>query len=377
MQADNTPCLFRHTSNSVAFTLVVDDFGIKYTHDADADHLMAALRELYIMTEDRGAKQKYVGITIEHDRRNNIMYLTMPGYVKKAIIRFGKAKRSGAKSPLIYTPPPRGPEQQMVPDVPRAALQYVDAKTKTFIQEVTGVFLFYSRAVDPTMLTAVNRISSEQAKPTQATLAAVDRLLSYAERYPNATIVIRASNMKLCVQSDASYLNESNARSRAGGILYFGINKDGSINGAIDHISCIIKTVCSSVAEAEYAALFLAGREALNARNILLDLGYPQDATEFICDNDCAVGIATDRLKQKQSKAIDMRYHWIRDQVRQGKFTIRWEAGANNLADYFTKAHPVHHIVDMRRKYVFTPKPLVIKQCARSRRVAYRINKNV
>ena len=288
IQAENTPCLFKHISNSVAFTLVVDDFGIKYTKDEDADHLLAALRELYIMTEERAAKLKYVGITIEHDRVNNVIYLTMPGYVQKAIIRFGKPKRSGAKSPLIYIPPQRGAEQQMVPEASPAARQPVDAKTKTFIQEVTGVFLFYSRAVDPTMLTAVNRISSEQASPTQATLAAVDRLLSYAERYPNATIVIRPSDMKLCVQSDASYLNESNARSRAGGILYFGINKDGSINGAIDHISCIIKTVCSSVAEAEYAALFLAGREVLNARNILHDLGYPQASTEFICDNACA-----------------------------------------------------------------------------------------
>ena len=66
-QATNTPCLFRHSSNSVAFTLVVDDFGIKYTNDADADHLLRVLRELYVMTEDRGTEQKYVGITIQHD----------------------------------------------------------------------------------------------------------------------------------------------------------------------------------------------------------------------------------------------------------------------------------------------------------------------
>ena len=37
-QAKNTPCLFKHISNSVSFTLVVDDFGIKYIHDEDADH---------------------------------------------------------------------------------------------------------------------------------------------------------------------------------------------------------------------------------------------------------------------------------------------------------------------------------------------------
>ena len=242
-QAKHTPCLFKHETNSVTFTLVVDDFGIKYTHEADADHLLAALRELYIMTEDRATTQKYVGITIDHDLVRNIILLSMPGYVDKAITRFGHANRMGAKSPLLYVPPKMGAKSQDMPTPSPASLEFVDDKAKTFVQEVTGVFLFYSRAVDPTMLTAVNKISAQQSKPTKATLLAVDRLLSYAEGYSTAQIVIKPSNMKLCAQSDASYHSESGARSRAGGILYFGTQEDGAINGAVDYISTIIPTV--------------------------------------------------------------------------------------------------------------------------------------
>ena len=161
--------------------------------------------------------------------------------------------------------------------------------------------------------------------------------------------------MKLWVQSDASYHSESGARSRAGGILYFGLDvATGSINGAIDHMSTIIPTVCASAAEAEYAALFLICREATNARNILADLGYPQDTTTVICDNQCAVGIANSDVKLKRSKAIDMRYHWIRDQVKQEKFNVTWEKGSTNLADYHTKAHTVHQFSTMRRIFVHT-----------------------
>ena len=47
-----------------------------------------------------------------------------------------------------------------------------------------------------------------------------------------------------------------------------------------------------------------------------------------------------------------MRYHWIRDQVELDNFTIEWEPGATNLADYFTKNHPVHHHLTMRNVYV-------------------------
>jgi hypothetical protein len=53
----STPCLFRHKDRNIFFTLVVDDFGIKYERKEDVDHHLAALREEYEVTEDwEGAK---------------------------------------------------------------------------------------------------------------------------------------------------------------------------------------------------------------------------------------------------------------------------------------------------------------------------------
>ena len=83
-----------------------------------------------------------------------------------------------------------------------------------------------------------------------------------------------------------------------------------------------------------------------------MDLGYPQYTIQMISDNSCAVGIANNMVKQKRSKAIDMRYHWIRDQVQQRKISVIWKPGSENLADFFTKTHPVHHHKTMRNRYV-------------------------
>jgi hypothetical protein len=47
-----------------------------------------------------------------------------------------------------------------------------------------------------------------------------------------------------------------------------------------------------------------------------------------------------------------MRYHWIRDQVKLKVFKVVWKAGKLNLADFFTKAHPVKHHHEIRWKYV-------------------------
>lgn len=140
-------------------------------------------------------------------------------------------------------------------------------------------------------------------------------------------------------------------------------------HGIIDAASVIIPTVCSSVAEAEYAALFLAGKEVVSARHTLHDLGFPQDSTIINCDNSCAVGIANITVKQKRSKAIDMRYHWIRDQIKQGKMIVVWEEGSKNLADFFTKAHPVWHHKNMLPLFVHTPKRTGPQDTHRGRRI--------
>ena len=213
------------------------------------------------------------------------------------------------------------------------------------MQEIVGAFLFYARVVDPTMLTAINKISSRQSKPTSLIKQEVDRFFQYANAYPDATMRIRASNMKLVCHSDGSYLSESDVRSRAGGILFWAIV-----------LSAIIKTVVSSATSTEYAAAFIVGQTAIPIIHTLADLGYPQTNTEIFCDYLCAVGVANNTFTMKRTKKIDMRYYWIRDQVKLGVFKVTWKAGKLNLADFFTKAHPVHHHKSIRWKYVVVEK---------------------
>ena len=351
IQCVNTPCLFVHQTNGVAFTLVVDDFLIKYSDRKDADHLLTVLRELYTITTEFGVTQKYVGITLHHNRTQRYIDMSIPGYVQKAIQRFQRPNLKGADSPIIYVPPNYGKHQQEVPlDEPSVPLTAAETLE---LQEIVGVFLFYARAVDPTMLTAINKIASRQAKPTSLIKKEVERFLQYANKWPDATMRIRASNMKLVCHSDGSYLSESEARSRAGGILFLGDCKDNEApNAPICFLSVIIKTVVSSATATEYAAAFIVAQAAISIINTLADLGYPQSETEIFCDNLCAVGLANNTFNLKRTKTIDMRYHWIRDQVKLGVFKVTWKAGKLNLADFFTKAHPVKHHLQIRWKYV-------------------------
>ena len=89
-----------------------------------------------------------------------------------------------------------------------------------------------------------------------------------------------ASDMKLAVHSDASYLSESKARSQAGGHFFLSNGADiPANNGAILNITHIIKHVMTSATEAELAALYIMVQEAVYIRIILSEMGHKQPPT--------------------------------------------------------------------------------------------------
>jgi hypothetical protein len=77
-------------------------------------------------------------------------------------------------------------------------------------------------------------------------------LLDYVATHPDAIVSYAKSNMILGVHSDASYLSEPNARSRAGGHFFLSDGTDDAPpNGAILNTSQIIRSVMSSAAKAK------------------------------------------------------------------------------------------------------------------------------
>ena len=114
----------------------------------------------------------------------------------------------------------------------------------------------------------------------------------------------------------------------------------------------IIDAVMSSAQEAETAAGFLTAKELVPVRQTLIEMGHPQGPTPLQFDNKCATGIMNDTVRQKRSKAMDMRHYWLRDRVRQNQFHVYWKPGTYNLGDYPTKHHPTKHHINVRPSYV-------------------------
>ena len=104
-----------------------------------------------------------------------------------------------------------------------------------------------------------------------------------------------------------------------------------------------IKNIISSVAEAECSGLFHNCTTAISLRQALEGIGHPQGQREVITDNSTDNSFVHSQMRVKRSKSWDMRYNWLRDRLAQQPFQIRWDKGIYNMADYFTKHHPLAH----------------------------------
>ena len=177
----------------------------------------------------------------------------MPGYVQQAVKKFPLTDK-GPNKPTDAPHPYKASKKHglpMTPPIENGAK--LSPKAIKQLQQIVGTFLFYSRAVDPTMLNALSIIATEQTQGTQSTKDKAEHFLRYAATHPNATIKYYKSDMILNIHSDASYLSERQGWSRAGGHFYLGNkdNKNDPPNAPILNTTGILANVMSAASEAE------------------------------------------------------------------------------------------------------------------------------
>ena len=166
-------------------------------------------------------------------------------------------------------------------------------------------------------------------------------------------LTFNLSDMKLAAHSDARYLSEPKACSRARG--HFFLSRYSTIpqnNGAVLKISHIIKHLMSSATKSELAALYIMAREAVYRIIILEEMGHKQPPTPLQTDNSMAKAVANVRIQPKRTKAADMRFYWLRNRECQDKFIIYWRPRKSNYAYYWAKHHPSKHHRNTRKEFL-------------------------
>ena len=193
-----------------------------YEGNEHALHLLQTLRQYYEAVSVDWMGTLYCGITLKWDYLKRTCEMSMPGYVQQALKKFqyginSTHKATDAPHPYKATKKHGLPMTHPTDDSAKLSPHAIKC-----LQQIVGTFLFYSRAVDPTMLTALSIIATEQTQGTHSTKEKAEHFLMYAASYPDTTIKLNKSDMVLKIHSDASYLSECQGRSRAGGALLLG-----------------------------------------------------------------------------------------------------------------------------------------------------------
>lgn len=158
--------------------------------------------------------------------------------------------------------------------------------------------------------------------------------------------------MVLYLDSDTSYLSMPKARSRVGGHFYLSTHPHHSTKiptqlsfliGPIHTVCIKLRNVISSAAEVEAGELFMSCHKAMPICTIFQEMGHPQPPTPVKTNNFTAFSIVNSTMKQWKTRAMDMWFYWVWDQMQQGQFLVYWAPSIGNLADFFTKIHRAAH----------------------------------
>ena len=156
-----------HKTRPATFCLCVNDFEIKYFNKLNAQHLLDAICQIYKYTTDWEEKN-YCGLALDWHYSDEYLDISMPEYLKKMLLKLHHQPQITPQySPHVHVPINYATKHtRQYAATPDSAPFLTPTRTK-YIQYVTGSHLYYGRAIDHTIITVLNNLSSEQFQSTK------------------------------------------------------------------------------------------------------------------------------------------------------------------------------------------------------------------
>jgi hypothetical protein len=154
--------LWLHNTQPILFTLVVDNFRVKYVNSDDVQHIIASIKNNYSLTKD-WTGDLYCGIKLEWEYVNPTVDTLILGYVKKKLQEYGHIKPKKLQT-CPYSPEPKKFGTEAQAPLPPDTSPKLEAKGIKHVQQIVGSILYHAWAVNMTVLKALSSIALEQMK---------------------------------------------------------------------------------------------------------------------------------------------------------------------------------------------------------------------
>ena len=212
-------------------------------------------------------------------------------------------------------------------------VQFADEKT---YRAIVGSLIYAMSATRPDLCFIVTYLSQYMSKPTSVHMTMAKHVLRYLKGTSDYKLVFRKSNvdMSLIEFCDADWGNSQDRRSITGYGFYL------SKNGPLISWKCRKQPrVALSTCEAEYMSMCAVVQESKFLMQLLKDMTVEavNGTVVLNVDNQSAIALAKNPVFHQRSKHIDIRYHFVRNEVQNGSVELQFVPSENNIADMFTK----------------------------------------
>jgi hypothetical protein len=322
LYADAGIFIARHSDGTFVIMLAYVDDIIITGPNTDLVHSKKKLFMEKWECRDLGACQEFLRMRIKN--HSNKIYLDQVSYLDKILTRFGMTDAKHAQTPL---PTGYKPEPFEGTSRPQLRSQY---------QSVIGSLLYLMLGTRPDIAFAVTQMAKFAANPSDEHLNKAFHIMRYlAGTREYALVYDGSSDSGLFAYCDASYGDDRtdlDRKRRSTQGYFFSL-----ANACIKWKSNTQSLVATSSTMAEYMALSDCARDSAWYKTLFEELGMPIPFVPLYGDNQGSIFNAENPVTQKGNKHIEIRYHYLREQVEKGNIKIYHVPTNENVADLLTK----------------------------------------
>ncbi len=314
IKSDGAVFIRTDKETTVILVVFVDDILIlsndKFAIKKCKSHLMSKYK-----MKAFGEPRVFLGLEIKRDRGNRTIEISQSMYATSVVEKFNMENSRPIGTPYV---------EYSRTGEPWSVTDYMSA---------VGSIMYLMLGSRPDLCFGITTLARHSANPLEMDWHAVKRML----RYINNT---REMGIKYGRKKDWQPLGYCDASFAPAGMNFKSISSYVFLTGggAVTWRSKKQEVVALSSAEAEYVALSSATREALFWRSFMHEIFPNTNRTIVIMeDNTSTIAISKDPVHQDRTKHIAIRYHHIRDEVKEGSIKIEFVKSEDNIADALTK----------------------------------------
>lgn len=283
--------------------------------------------------KDLGPTSYLLGIKIDYDRPNRCLQLSQRQYILDMLARFNLTDCKPVATPME-------PGIQLSKALCPSTSQETEEMRRVPYMNAVGALMYLAIGTRPDIAYAVGKLAQFNTNPGPRHWKAAQHLFRYLKGTLDLKLTYRRDESTISSEAFVAYSDADHAgcidtrRSTTGYVIKMG-------TGVVSWSSKKQAVVALSSTEAEYIAAVTAGQEILWMRELMQELHFDVGApSRLMMDNQSAMATIQNPEHHGRMKHVEIRHHWIRDEVRRKTIEVQYIPTEQMTADILTKALP-------------------------------------